>query len=316
MPYPNEHAARQRDPGLFERIVQIWPDEKEPNYPYNSQWIRALGGPLKTNPGGGTVVQAIRFEADKWTPDRAKSWLKEHDYKTTLEAASGQRSEDLESGEIRRCFRPAEELRVLAVEGQPTRIVGLAVPYNAQSEDLGGFRELVEPGAFGESLRGGRDLRADVEHDAEKLLARSSKGTLRFEEDARGLVAEITLPDTSLARDVVADIKAGNRDAMSVSFLRKGLVAEFARSAEGVIRRIKEAVLTGVTITAYPAYVQTAGTLDLRSLESWRTDQAAAEADRKQAEEEAARQAEEEAAGRKRRLELAAEEPYWPDSLV
>jgi hypothetical protein len=81
-PYANEHAARLRDPDDFVRIRQLWAKE--------DLGIRAIGGPLKSDPEGGTVEQAIRFKASKWTPDEAKQWLKDHDYKwIDFEEATG-----------------------------------------------------------------------------------------------------------------------------------------------------------------------------------------------------------------------------------
>lgn len=74
-PYANEHAARLRDPGDFVRIRELWRKD--------DKGIRAIGGPLKSDPEGGVVEQAIRFDKSKWTPDEAKAWLKEHDYKWT-----------------------------------------------------------------------------------------------------------------------------------------------------------------------------------------------------------------------------------------
>jgi hypothetical protein len=79
-PFANEHAARLRDPGDFLRIRQLWAHDG----------IRGIGGPLKTDPRGGTVEQAIRFKAAKWTVAEAKRWLAEHDYKPILfEVATG-----------------------------------------------------------------------------------------------------------------------------------------------------------------------------------------------------------------------------------
>jgi hypothetical protein len=80
MPFPNEHAARQRAPGDFVRIVQLWSDKG----------IRALGGPLKSNPRGPSVVQSFRFKKSKWTVAEAKRWLKSKDYRTSVEAATGE----------------------------------------------------------------------------------------------------------------------------------------------------------------------------------------------------------------------------------
>lgn len=82
MPYENEHAARLRDPDDFARIVQLWGDD--------GKGIRALGGPLKSSPGGKAVEQAIRFNHQKWSVAEAKKWLSEHDYKPILfEEATG-----------------------------------------------------------------------------------------------------------------------------------------------------------------------------------------------------------------------------------
>lgn len=72
MPFPNEHAARQRDPGDFVRIVELWAHGG----------IRALGGPLISDPRGGAVVQTFRFDKSKWTVAEAKGWLSAHGHKT------------------------------------------------------------------------------------------------------------------------------------------------------------------------------------------------------------------------------------------
>lgn len=42
------------------------------------------GGPLKSNSGGPTKVQSIRFPKDKFTPKQAKAWLKDHKRKYIL----------------------------------------------------------------------------------------------------------------------------------------------------------------------------------------------------------------------------------------
>jgi len=175
--------------------------------------------------------------------------------------------------EERRCYRPHERLRVLEVEGQPGKIEGLAVPYGQLSEDMGEFRELIKPGAFAKSIAGDGELRADVEHDRRELLARRSKGTLEFREDKRGLWAAITVPDTTLGRDVLENVRNGNLDAMSVSFQWTPIVEKWVTRAGQVVREISEAVLTGVALTAFPAYPQTAGSLALRSLAAWKQSQ-------------------------------------------
>jgi len=71
-PYPNYHAARVKSPGLFAR-VRVMETSKE--------GIMFYGGPLKTKPGGGAQLQAIRFPKDKFTAAQAKKWLKDHKQK-------------------------------------------------------------------------------------------------------------------------------------------------------------------------------------------------------------------------------------------
>lgn len=75
MPYPNFHAARVKDPGLFARIVVL---------KTLSNGIMIYGGPLKTNPGGASTAQSYRFPVSKFTSQQARSWLSEHDIKIIL----------------------------------------------------------------------------------------------------------------------------------------------------------------------------------------------------------------------------------------
>lgn len=176
--------------------------------------------------------------------------------------------------EERRLWKPVEEMRIVDAEGQPSRIEGLAVPYGELSEDLGGFRERVLSGAFSEALRS-IDQHADVEHDDRWILARRSKGTLKFREDSRGLWASIQIPQTTRGHDVAEDVRNGNLDGMSIAWKRQGVESRFVREGDTVIREVRVAPLTAVTITAFPAYTQTADTLVLRSLEEWRKSEEA-----------------------------------------
>jgi len=82
MPYPNEHAARLVDPDQFERFAR----EQD------------AGGPgidfvFGINPDQPVEIQAIRFDADRYTVAEAKAWLADHDYKPILfEEATGDRA--------------------------------------------------------------------------------------------------------------------------------------------------------------------------------------------------------------------------------
>jgi phage head maturation protease len=69
----------------------------------------------------------------------------------------------------------------------------------------------------------------------------------------------------------VEEVRAGNLDGMSITFLRKGVQDRFTKSEDGPIREVEKATMRSVTLTSMPAYPQTADTLVLRSLEEWRT---------------------------------------------
>lgn len=84
MPYPNEHAARIRDPSEFE--------DKSFRRKKITDGIDAIMGKLK---GQDTMtIQAYRFDKDKYTVKTAKAWLKKHDVKAIeFEAASDTKNE-------------------------------------------------------------------------------------------------------------------------------------------------------------------------------------------------------------------------------
>ena len=183
----------------------------------------------------------------------------------------------------KRCFK-CPELRVDDVDGK-TRISGLAVPYNAPSEDLGGFREIFKPGAFKDSLAGADDIFADVDHDGTKRIGRRSAGSVEFKDGRDGLRVTITPPDTTAGRDAVEEVRSGLLDGMSICFC--GAEDSYKGKGDSIIREIGKATLRAVTLTSYPAYRQTAGTVSVRSLDEYR---AAIEPDHAEAEKLAAEQ--------------------------
>lgn len=77
MPFPNEHAARQVDPGQFTSFRRGTPK----GFPKGVSVIFGIKG-------GKSQIQSIRFKRQTWTPKRAKAWLKSHGFKTGLEVAT------------------------------------------------------------------------------------------------------------------------------------------------------------------------------------------------------------------------------------
>lgn len=118
--------------------------------------------------------------------------------------------------EIERRFYTTE-VRLEEVEGV-RRIVGYAALFNQMSEDLGGWWEMIEPGAFTSSLERGDDVRALFNHDANMILGRTRNGTLVLNQDDHGLRYAITPPDTSYARDLMVSLERGDVDQSSFGF--------------------------------------------------------------------------------------------------
>jgi uncharacterized protein len=145
------------------------------------------------------------------------------------------------------------------VESLDTRgrtVVGYAAVYGALSEDLGGFRERIAPGAFAGVL--GADVRALLNHDANEVLGRTKSGTLRLADDLRGLRFELDLPDSPLGENVRSAVKRGDLDGASFRFV---VGDEQWKDDIRTVTAVKE--LQDITLATYPAYP--AASIELRT---------------------------------------------------
>lgn len=163
-----------------------------------------------------------------------------------------------------RRYMPAAELRMAGEESPVIR--GYAAVFNELSEDLGGFREIIAPGAFRGA--GERDVRALWNHDANHVIGRSTAGTLRLSEDERGLLVEIDPPES--AGWMVESIRRGDVSQMSFGF--RTLRDDWDYQDGGVIRTLELLELIEVSPVAFPAYPQTEAAL--RSLDAFRSETA------------------------------------------
>ena len=159
------------------------------------------------------------------------------------------------------------ELRMHGEGTMPT-LIGYAAVFNSRT-DLGWFEEEIVPGAFTQSMTDGDDVRALYNHDSAQVIGRRSAKTLRLEEDATGLRIEIDLPDTTSARDLIANITAGNIDGMSFGF-RAREQEWIEREGQPELRRITNAELIEVSAVTFPAYPDTS--IAQRSLELSRNE--------------------------------------------
>ena len=149
---------------------------------------------------------------------------------------------------------PLSELRVAGGGDQPRRITGHAAVFNQLSEDLGWFREMIEPGAFTRTIRTA-DIRALQNHDPNYVLGRNLAGTLTLSEDSIGVPIDILPPDTQWARDLMVSMDRGDINQMSFGFR---VVKERTEGTfDQPVRVLEEVDLFDVSVVTFPAYPQT-----------------------------------------------------------
>lgn len=179
---------------------------------------------------------------------------------------------------------PAVEVRD---EGTP-KIRGLAAAYGKWSLDLGGFREIIEPGAFDRVLsRKNLDVVAFFDHDGQPL-GRTTSGTLRLAVDDRGLNYENDPPDTQLGRDVQTLIRRRDLFGSSFAFTVEPKGESWTQDEKGnTTRTIREfSGLYDVSVVTHAAYGK-ATSVAVRALERWRAENLT-DAENRQLAEEAA----------------------------
>lgn len=155
------------------------------------------------------------------------------------------------------------EFRVSDENGSP-KIVGYATKFGVRSQDLGGWVEVIAPGAFDECLANNPDVRALFNHNPSAILGRTVSGTLRLSVDDTGLSYEVEPPDTQLARDLVVSMKRGDVNQSSFGFVCQDAAWGFDEVAGVDIRTVKKAELFDVSPVTYPAYLD--ATSGVRSL--------------------------------------------------
>lgn len=98
-------------------------------------------------------------------------------------------------------------------------VEGYAVVFESQSEDLG-FFETIDRGAITQELVDNSDVFALLNHDDEKVLARSKNGvgSLKLTVDERGLKYEFDAAETQLGNDLLEYLKRGEINTSSFAF--------------------------------------------------------------------------------------------------
>lgn len=267
MPYPNEHAARVRDPDLF----------KSDSFRRKTidTGVTIIIGKLKD--GDETmVIQAYRFDIDYFTEIQAKNWLKDHDVEyISFEKASGQsNNSEFKSNnnekEIREinCTRCSHN-REYDSEGHHIDFIsGVGVVYNSETELFPGFFELIRPGAFSKSLNRFKELKCFINHNSSMVLSTTkSNPPLEIIDSETSLDFRSPIPPTTYGNDLTVNVGMGNISGASFTFTINEGGELFTMDADGIYHReILDAEIYEVGPVTNPAYEQTS--VSLRNKES------------------------------------------------
>lgn len=158
-------------------------------------------------------------------------------------------------------------------EPESRHIEGYGSVFNERSLDLGGFVEMIAPGAF-DGVIERSDVKCYLDHNPEKgILARSrnGKGSLSLVVDEKGLQYSFDAPKTNLGDEVVEGLKRGDYSQSSFAFTVEDEV--WTKEADGTYLRTitKIGGLYDVSIVANPAYEGTS--VALRSLDAFKAQE-------------------------------------------
>lgn len=122
---------------------------------------------------------------------------------------------------MEKIYRSATDLSA----NNDSRIIeGIAVSFNNWSRDLGGFTEIIRSGAITQELIDNSDVVMCVNHDEDKMVARSrnGKGTLLLELREDGLHFMFEAPTTTLGDELLYNVRNGNLFECSFAFTIDG----------------------------------------------------------------------------------------------
>ena len=117
-----------------------------------------------------------------------------------------------------RSFEPVDSEMKAPRRGRT--IEGRGIVFNKESKDLGGFNEVITPGAIEDVLMRS-DVLALLNHNEDKgVLARSTngEGSLELTVDANGVNYRFEAPDTALGDEVLSGVRRGDIRTSSFSF--------------------------------------------------------------------------------------------------
>ena len=215
-------------------------------------------------PGPGAVAMALwGGGGSKRSAERALAYAEGVVGRIEAENEGRAKGEALSKLETRIVEVDAFEIRE---DGDGMRLEGYAALFNSRSENLGGFTEIIKPGAFRATLRSRNDVKLLWNHDSGAVLGSTRAGTLQLTEDEKGLRVVATLPNTTYGRDARELVARGDVTGFSFGFSMPARGGD-EWNAEGTERILKSVRLHEVSLVAFPAYPATNGTATVRGLD-------------------------------------------------
>lgn len=142
---------------------------------------------------------------------------------------------------------------------------GLGAVFGKLSENLGGFREIIDSGAFDDTDMS--DVRGLFNHDSNYVLGRTASKTLRLKVVDDGLRYDIDVPDTRTIQDlVVGPVERGDVSQSSFGFTIARDGDRWDENDDGVLIRTITRInrLFDVSPVTFPAYPD--ATVGVRSM--------------------------------------------------
>lgn len=145
----------------------------------------------------------------------------------------------------------------------------MAAVFDSLSENLGGFREKIQEGAFDDVMKD--DVRVLRDHEPSMILGRTTKGTAKIEIKDKGLFYSWDDPDTTYSRDLAKSMGRGDIDQSSFGFIVDE--DKWNEDDEGRVVRtiIKVRELFDVSPVTFPAYPDTS--VAKRSMNQFKEEQ-------------------------------------------
>jgi HK97 family phage prohead protease len=150
---------------------------------------------------------------------------------------------------------------------------GYAAVFDSESNNLGGFVEVIDKRAFDRVLSKNPDVYALFNHDRSLILGNTSNGTLKLSVDDYGLRYEAYPDDTSVARDVTTWVQNRTVKASSFAFAVDRAAANGGESWDKGPRGLRKrtvtdiALLDDVSVVTRPAYDASSVVVSRRAME-------------------------------------------------